>query len=539
MRRALLSRGFLALTATALLYSSGASGQVSFARYRALGDSLSHGTQGGLIVDYRSQPRAWPVLLAAKMGTEFRLPLLERQNLTSGNRRQDWNSYQYCHNMACNGASTDDTYQKAATKIQWYQLGYSWSYEDVVLAPRWGQTQVSATASDNPTFVSFFLGGNEFLQSILRYGTLFEFADWVGIDIQPLGGRAPTSQETFRYYYENAIHQLYAPGRGMALGTFPTLDHIAAVLDKAELTAIIGPNPLPEGCYTSEIIMAAIIRGWLPNWTNDLLTDDRNYYTPAEFQQLNDAVIGYNNTIREIAADPNHPCAVADLESLVEQQVAPGLVHVNGWRITDKYTIANVGKPRASMYSSDGVHPSDIGHALIANSFIDAINRCYGTNIPMYSDAELTAILNNDRFADNDGNGRIEGLSSDAFYYCVNWFLGDTYTGDSGETPRNARILTLEYTNGQWGSVGTDIEGPEYFQGTQVQLTGFSVSGKRFDHWEGDVPNGFSTENPITITMDTDKRVVAVFACGQTGMIPLAGALALMLGLALYRGYRQ
>ncbi len=514
--------------------ASGAMAQVSFTRYRALGDSLSHGTQGGLIVDYRTQPRAWPVRLASKMGTSFPLPLLDKATLIAGMRRQDYPNYQNCANFACNGASTDDMIQKTCKEIPWIQFGYDWAFENVVLAPRYGKSQVSATVADNATFVTLFPGGNEFLQSILRYGTVLSLAGI--IEEQPLGSEAPTSQENFRYWMEQCLTQLYAPGRGMCVGTFPTLGYIAGVLDKDELTGIIGPNPLPEGCYTNEILMAAIIRGWLPSWNTDLLTDDKNYYTPAELAEINNAVIGYNATIRELAASPSHPCAVADLEAWVEQ-IGSGQVHINGWRITDQYTINNLGKPWASVYSSDGCHPSDIGHALIAEVFIEAINAYYGTNIPHFTEAELIDILNNDRFADNDGDGKIEGIDADAFYYCVNWYLGSTYSGDSGETPRSAKILTVDTANP--AMVSMSPAGPEYFTGTTVTVTGLTNGNRRFDHWEGDVPGGYSTENPITIVMDSNKQIVAVFSCASGAMAPLGLMAALMLACIGYKRYSR
>ncbi|MBN1345278.1 MAG: hypothetical protein JXQ73_21475 [Phycisphaerae bacterium] len=542
MKRANLGKSLLVMTFIgALAGSSTAWGQVSFTRYRAMGDSLSHGTQGGLIVDYRTQPRAWPALLASKMGTSFPLPLLDKTTLVAGMRRQDYPSYQSCANLACNGADTGDTINDACESIPWYQFGYTWDFENAVLQPRVGHTQVSAAVADNATFVTFFLGGNEFLQCILQTGTIFEFAGIVGIDeVQPLGAKQPTSQYDFRQRYETAIHQLYAPGRGIAVGTFPKLNNIAAVMDKDEITAIVGANPMPDDCFTNEIIMAAIYRGWLPEWNVDMLADGQNYYTPAELQVINDAVTGYNATIREIAADPNHPCAVADFEQMV-QDVSEGLIHVNGWRITDQYTINTVGRPWASMFSSDGVHPSDIGHALVAYSFIDAINSFYGTSIPQFTEAELTAILNNDRFADNDGDGRIEGLSAEAFYYCVNWFLGDTYTGDSGETPRSAKMLTLEITNPTMGRVTTTPEGPEHFTGSTVTLYALAniEGGKIFSHWEGDVPGGYSEENPLTVTMDSDKTVRAVFKCGNSVAAPLLMTILMLGTLALHRFRRR
>ncbi len=535
---------FLAIVAVlglsvVLIWPVCASAQVSFERYRSLGDSLTHGTQGGLVVDYRSQPRAYPVLLASKMGTTFQLPLLDKATLVAGMRRQDYPDYEYCHNLACNGADTKDTWDDACAEIPWYQFGWDWDFENVVLAPRYGHTQVSAAVADNATFVTYFLGGNEFLnECILKTGTVLELAG-LG-DIQPLGGSDPTPQAEFYSRYKTAIVQLYAPGRGICLGTFPTLNHIAAIMDKDEITAIVGPNPLPEGHYTNEIVMAAIFRGWLPEWNVDLLSDDRNYYTPEELQAIDDAVIGYNATIRAIAADPNHPCAVADLEALIADMAA-GNVHVNGWRVTDQYTINTVGRPWVSVYSSDGVHPSDTGHALIAATFIDAINDHYGTSIPQFTEAELTAVLNNDRFADNDGDGRIEGLSAEAFYYCVNWFLGDTYTGDSGETPRSAKMLTVDVVNPMMGHVETTPDGPEHFENATVTLTAYPdvAAGRIFSHWEGDVPGGSTTVNPLTIVMDTDRTVVAKFKCGDTGLAFAVMGAAMMLGMAACLRWRR
>ena len=47
-----------------------------------------------------------------------------------------------------------------------------------------------------------------------------------------------------------------------------------------------------------------------------------------------------------------------------------------------------------------------------------------------------------------------------------------------------------------------------YKDGSEVTLTTEAASGFRFDHWSGDVSG---TDNPITITMDSDRSVVANF----------------------------
>ena len=53
--------------------------------------------------------------------------------------------------------------------------------------------------------------------------------------------------------------------------------------------------------------------------------------------------------------------------------------------------------------------------------------------------------------------------------------------------------------------------------GSNVQLTASRDSDPcpevwEFDHWTGDVPGGQENDNPLTITMDSDKTLTAVFA---------------------------
>lgn len=50
-----------------------------------------------------------------------------------------------------------------------------------------------------------------------------------------------------------------------------------------------------------------------------------------------------------------------------------------------------------------------------------------------------------------------------------------------------------------------------YSEGVQVKVTATPAAGWLFDHWEGDVPAAQQSLNPITLTMDADKAVKAVF----------------------------
>jgi len=64
--------------------------EVSFERLRALGDSLTICTQGGIMSDHRTQVKSWVVLLANQIGAPLRLPLLTEMNLIGQQRRMDY-----------------------------------------------------------------------------------------------------------------------------------------------------------------------------------------------------------------------------------------------------------------------------------------------------------------------------------------------------------------------------------------------------------------------------------------------------------------
>jgi len=84
-----------------------------------------------------------------------------------------------------------------------------------------------------------------------------------------------------------------------------------------------------------------------------------------------------------------------------------------------------------------------------------------------------------------------------------------TMTSDKTVTANFAAIynLTVNVPNDWEGEVTLSEEGP-YTEGTEVTLTATSADGYVFDKWSGDVEE---TDNPVTITMDSDKTVTANF----------------------------
>ncbi len=75
---------------------------------------------------------------------------------------------------------------------------------------------------------------------------------------------------------------------------------------------------------------------------------------------------------------------------------------------------------------------------------------------------------------------------------------------------------TIQYTltvniSGQ-GSVSKNPDQITYDYGTTVTLTPTADTGWSFTGWSGDVPSGHEHDNPLTITMDSNKTITATFA---------------------------
>lgn len=178
------------LLVLAPVYSGYAQG-ANFSRLRALGDSLTICTQGGMMSDHRTQVKSWVVLLANRMGTPLRLPLLEEMNLIGQQRRMDYPNYGIIDVYAYNGVSTDDTFQKIAEEIPWYQFGWNHNHLELIMAGRSGHSLLSGLIADNPTFVIGFLGSNDFMNRVMARGTIMEGIPTLGLmdEIDPLDAR--------------------------------------------------------------------------------------------------------------------------------------------------------------------------------------------------------------------------------------------------------------------------------------------------------------------------------------------------------------
>lgn len=99
--------------------------------------------------------------------------------------------------------------------------------------------------------------------------------------------------------------------------------------------------------------------------------EDKSTLTASEVALVKTATDAYNAKIKAVATAKG--LAFVDSNALMSQ-VSNGGFTANGFTVTGAF-ITGGG------FSTDGVHPSPRGYAMIANKFISAINATYGSNL--------------------------------------------------------------------------------------------------------------------------------------------------------------
>lgn len=99
--------------------------------------------------------------------------------------------------------------------------------------------------------------------------------------------------------------------------------------------------------------------------------EDKAILSAGEAALVKTATDAYNVKIKAVATAKG--LAFVDANALMSQ-VSNGGISSNGFTVTGAF-ITGAG------FSTDGVHPSPRGYALIANNFIAAINKTYGSNL--------------------------------------------------------------------------------------------------------------------------------------------------------------
>ncbi|MCX5900084.1 MAG: SGNH/GDSL hydrolase family protein [Proteobacteria bacterium] len=109
---------------------------------------------------------------------------------------------------------------------------------------------------------------------------------------------------------------------------------------------------------------------------------------------------GFNSAIRQAAANRAGRVHLVDIAGWLNE-ILTGVqsFEVDGRRITRKWI-------RGNCFTIDGVHPGYTGQAIIANYFVDYINKALGMQAPLH---DISATMAIDPYIDHDGDGWAPG----------------------------------------------------------------------------------------------------------------------------------
>ena len=374
-----------------------------------MGDSLGEGVQSA-DANWRTQPNSYLNLVAQQMGAIFPLPLIVGSPLAGiesvvGRARLTPNIP--ASNLAVSGATVDSMLTQAASLPVTNEA-------DLVLEPRTG-TQMQIAQSLKPRFTICWIGNTDALTAAIA---------WDQLNASQL---TPLSQ--FTADYAQIASDLAGLGGKVVVGTIPNVTQIAFLFSPQDLITFLGSDyGLPAGSYTSLPAMLLLKLG-LANAS--LLQNPDYVLDPTEVATIDQAVTEFNQIITSSAAANGF--AVADINSLFTQaQQTPPVF----------YNVALTRQFNGGLFSLDGVHPSDIGHALVANAFIAAANAKFGMDIPQLNQSQLTQIAAADPFIDWNGGLVVAGRPLAGWLETLGPIVG--ISGDlnnkPGATPQEAKI---------------------------------------------------------------------------------------------------
>jgi lysophospholipase L1-like esterase len=180
-------------------------------------------------------------------------------------------------------------------------------------------------------------------------------------------GTPPTSPAVFQTNYHLLIEALALTRANLVVANVPDITKLPFVVNSSAFMNLCGV-PLPAGIsYVVPNLAAA---------TFDICTNNIPV-TPSEITSIQALVSQYNSIITsEIAAQNKRgvTAAVVDINTVLNTLSANGY-NLPGIHLTTAFL--------GGLFSLDGIHPTNTGYAILANTFINTINGALGTKIPL------------------------------------------------------------------------------------------------------------------------------------------------------------
>jgi lysophospholipase L1-like esterase len=372
-------KGRLSLALAALL-AGAASGraQGTFSNYVAVGDGLTAGFSSGSLVQSH-QANSFPALIAHQAGAPgFEQPLVSAPGIPAQLRLvslspliiapqsgsgspTNLNLARPYNNLAVPGSRVADVVNTVTD---------NGGLHDLIL--RRQGTALQQAVFLRPTFVTVWIGNNDALAAATS-GRVIE-------DV------TLTSVHSFELNYRVIANTLAATGAKLAFATIPDVTSIPFVTTIASFITVpttgqqvplIGPNGLLTAndrvllTAQAELAVGKGIPTALGGTGQPL--SDASVLSAGEIATISARVAAFNNVIRAVASEKN--AALVDINAQFSDVAQHGLP-IGGLTFTSNFLTGG-------LFSYDGVHPTAIGYAYVANLFIDAINDKYNGEIPL------------------------------------------------------------------------------------------------------------------------------------------------------------
>jgi len=386
-----------------------------FARYVALGNSLTAGYQSGALTEkFQKHSFVKDIATQAGVGSDFVQPLIAYPGLgtytalgagvmelqgfdasgspvinpvpyaTAGfNPAMPYTSADIMNyaapysNLGIPGIVLGDL-DSAVTAANSYS--HSGLVDPILRNPAFGNTNpIQQALMLQPTFVSVWIGNNDVLGYATSGGT---------------SPAAPTDATIFQLLYTNMLNKVTSGGQG-AKAVVANIPDVTSIPFFTTVPYAVDPGtgtPVALVIQATDGIRQATAEDLILLTGKSLIGDVSGTYGPAgvpvgfdasaplptsvvldkdEIVIAKQAVSDFNAAIDAVAAQFDVP--VVDMNGFMKE-LAAGYV-VAGLDFDASFITGGV-------FGLDGVHPNNVGYALVANQFIDVINTKYSTNIP-------------------------------------------------------------------------------------------------------------------------------------------------------------
>jgi lysophospholipase L1-like esterase len=376
-------RTLRAASAALTLGLAAGAGAQDFTTYLAVGDSLAAGYTSNSLIE-AAQANSVPALLARQgSAPDFQQPLigdpgippiLVLQSLipspvivpksaTPGQPRNAGLARPY-NNLAVPGATAADALLKTTD---------NGGFHDLILRGR--GSQVLQAVGSRPTFITLWIGNNDVLGAALRG--------------RAVDGVTLTPTATFRQVYGAIVTALRATGAPVVAANLPDPTVIPFVTTirpylvnpatgqpvvdaNGNRVPLLGPSgPLSPNAFVTLAASTLLAQGTgIPQAAggNGQPLPDEVILDEAEVGIIRDHVVQNNQAIRDICGAASVP--VLDVNSLLNEVATSGRV-VGGVELTGAFLTGGI-------FSYDGVHPTPLGYAVVANEWIRVINEELG-----------------------------------------------------------------------------------------------------------------------------------------------------------------